>query len=203
MEIWMKMLPVFLAADLAVPFLLAPSYRGYSHRLQAMSALGNPKAPLHRAYNIWLMAFGIYILIGNFALFFRLASVSVGVAAAVLIFLDVYALGACVLSGLCPVDEGKKMATRSAKIHGYGSAIGFMALAVVPLLVGAALLQGESRLLGLASMVCLGFGVMCFVLFVLSDKPAYRGTPVAWEGLWQRLALLFFYIPLGMLCWMK
>lgn len=56
-----NILPFLLIADLIIPFLLAPTYKGYSHLTQVMSVLGNSKAPLHLIYNIWLIVFGIAI----------------------------------------------------------------------------------------------------------------------------------------------
>ena len=56
-------LPVLLALDLIIPFLLAPFYKDYNHLTQVMSVLGNSKAPLHSIYNIWLVAFAPYSFI--------------------------------------------------------------------------------------------------------------------------------------------
>ena len=56
-------LPVLLALDLIIPFLLAPFYKDYNHLTQVMSVLGNSKAPLHSIYNIWLVVFGVAILL--------------------------------------------------------------------------------------------------------------------------------------------
>ena len=56
-------LPVLLALDLIIPLLLAPFYKDYNHLTQVMSVLGNSKAPLHSIYNIWLVAFGVAILL--------------------------------------------------------------------------------------------------------------------------------------------
>lgn len=39
----------------------------------------------------------------------------------------------------------------------------------------------------------------CFTLFVMADKEAWRGTRLAQEGTWQRLTLLFMYLPLAVL----
>ena len=41
--------------------------------------------------------------------------------------------------------------------------------------------------------------VPIFTLFILADKPAFQGTAVAREGLWQRLSLLCMYLPVGAL----
>ena len=35
-----------------------------------------------------------------------------------------------------------------------------------------------------------------FVLFVMSDKPEFENTFIQNEGLWQRLNLIFMYLPL-------
>jgi len=35
-----------------------------------------------------------------------------------------------------------------------------------------------------------------FVLFVMADKVEFQGTVIAREGLWQRVNLLFTYLPL-------
>lgn len=69
-------LPVLLALDLIIPFLLAPFYKYYNHLTQVMSVLGNSKAPLHSIYNIWLVAFGVAILISTLQLYPTVAQVS-------------------------------------------------------------------------------------------------------------------------------
>ena len=55
----MIILPIVLILDLVIPFILAPSYKGYNHLTQVMSVLGNSKAPFHNVYNMWLIVFGI------------------------------------------------------------------------------------------------------------------------------------------------
>lgn len=69
-------LPVLLALDLIIPFLLAPFCKDYNHLTQVMSVLGNSKAPLHSIYNIWLVAFGVAILISTLQLYPTVAQVS-------------------------------------------------------------------------------------------------------------------------------
>ena len=61
-------LPAALAADLMIPFLMAPFYKGYSHTAQVMSVLGNHRAPLHSLYNGWLILLGGIILCSSFSL---------------------------------------------------------------------------------------------------------------------------------------
>lgn len=129
-------LPFLLIGDLILPFLFALTYRGYDHLTQVMSALGNPKAPLHILYNIWLIVLGIAILFCNFRLYPIFAEKSRFIAIMLFVIICVYAIGACILSGIFPVGETKELKTISAKIHGYGSALGFMFLAFAPLFTG-------------------------------------------------------------------
>lgn len=116
-------LPFLLIGDLILPFLFALTYRGHDHLTQVMSALGNPKAPLHILYNIWLIVLGIAILFCNFRLYPIFAEKSRFIAIMLFVIICVYAIGACILSGIFPVGETKELKTISANIHGYGSAL--------------------------------------------------------------------------------
>ena len=131
-----NMLPFLLFADLIIPFLLAPTYKGYNHLTQVMSVLGNSKAPLHLIYNIWLIVFGVAILISTLQLYPVIAQVSNPISIMLFSVIVIYALGGCILSGIFSVGETKSLETLSAKIHGYGSVIGFLLLTFVPLFVG-------------------------------------------------------------------
>ena len=175
-----SLLPLFLLLDLVIPFLLAPTYPGYRHTRQVMSVLGNRSAPFHTVYTLWLRSGGLSLAL-----------------AAILI---IYALGGCILSGLFPVSETKAMETLSAKIHGFGSVLGFLALTFAPLVVALFYFKGRQTSLALCALTCFILALVFFVLFVMADKPRFAHTVIAWEGLWQRLTLLFMYLPLALLC---
>lgn len=196
----LDLLSFLLIIDLILPFLLAPTYRGYNHLTQVMSALGNSKAPLHILYNIWLTALGIIMLLCNFKLYPVIAEKSHSIAIILFVIICIYAIGACVLSGCFQVGETKELKTISAKIHGYGSAIGFMFLVFAPLLIGLYFFRSSNGFWGLFSFICFAMSLLCFALFVMADKPAYQGSIIALEGLWQRLTLLCMYLPIIALC---
>ena len=65
----MIILPIVLILDLVIPFILAPSYKGYNHLTQVMSVLGNSKAPFHNVYNMWLIVFGITLAVIDFKIY--------------------------------------------------------------------------------------------------------------------------------------
>ena len=195
-----NILPFLLIADLIIPFVLAPTYKGYSHLTQVMSVLGNSKASLHLIYNIWLVVFGVSILISTLQLYPTVAQVSNSISIMLFSVIVIYALGGCILSGIFSVGETKSLETFSAKIHGYGSVIGFLLLTLAPLFVGLYFFKVSNGLLGILSLICFIFAIGFFALFVMADKPNYKGTIIAFEGLWQRLSLLSMYLPIAALC---
>lgn len=113
--------------------------------------------------------------------------------------LCVFALGAGVLAGLFSVNADKAVETAASRIHGVGSVLGFLALAFAPLLVALLAFREGAGGAGVFSLVCFALDVCCFTLFVMADKEAWRGTWLAQEGTWQRLTLLFMYLPLALL----
>ena len=194
-----SILPFLLAADLMIPFLLAPTYKGYSHLMQVMSVLGSSKAPLHSIYNIWLIIFGCTILVSLFQCYSIIAKTSNIISIILCSVIFIYAIGGCILSGFFSVGETKNLETVSAKIHGYGSVIGFLLLTLAPLLIGLYFFKISDGFLGVLSLICFILAIAFFVLFVMADKPNYKGTIIAFEGLWQRLSMLFKYSHLAIL----
>lgn len=192
-------LPFLLAADLIIPFLLAPSYKGYHHLSQVMSVLGNPKAPLHFVYNIWLLVLGFSIVISAIWIYPVIAKVSGVIAGLLLAVLLVYAIGGCILSGFFSVGETKGLDTLPEKIHGYGSVIGFLLLTLAPLFIGLYYFKVSNQLFAVISFICFLLAIGFFVLFIMADKPQYQGTFISLEGLWQRLSLLSMYFPIMLL----
>ena len=155
-----SILPFLLLADLIIPFLLAPTYKGYNHLTHVMSVLGNSKAPLHLIYKIWLVVFGVAILISTLQLYPTVAQVSNSISIMLFSVIVIYALGGCILSGIFSVGETKSLETLSAKIHGYGSVIGFLLLTFAPLFVGLYFFKVSNGLLGIFSFICFIFAIV-------------------------------------------
>lgn len=193
----LNILPIALLLDLLIPFLLAPAYKGYNHLTQVMSVLGNAKAPLHAVYNAWLIVLGIVLILNNFIIYKVVSKHSTHLAIMLFIAILIYAVGGCVLSGLFSVGETKSLITISQKIHGYGSAIGFMVLTLTPLLLSVYGFKAERTKFAVCSLVCFILAIIFFTLFIMADKPNLQNTIIAYEGLWQRLSLMFMYIPIA------
>lgn len=86
------------------------------------------------------------------------------------------------------------------KIHGGASAIGFMMLLVVPLLMAILQCQSSQMLLGTVSIVCFVFAFMFFCFFIMGEKEKFANTVLRYGGLWQRLVLAVCYVTLFIWC---
>lgn len=183
---------VAIVGDFAVPFVLAIFYDGYSHMKEVMSALGNPSSPVRWFYNIWLVALGVLLIISCVSIYRKYSLVSKRISRAVIMLIYCFAVGAGILAGLFSVNESRDTVTTASLIHGIGSALGFMAMLFVPLLIAIMSFKSHDRSCGIACLISFLLSLGCFVLFIMAEK-----NLIASEGLWERLTLLFMYVPLG------
>ncbi|HEX3022783.1 MAG TPA: DUF998 domain-containing protein [Lachnospiraceae bacterium] len=193
---WILLLTAVIG-DFTTPYLLALFYQGYSHSSMVMSSLGNPKSPVRIYYNLWLFLLGILLILSAFIVYKKYQHVSKKLSIGIAFLLFIFAIGAGTLASIFSVNESKSITTAASQIHGAGSAIGFMALLFVPYLIGKLLLKVQDKLGSILSFLSFLLSLLFFVLFVMSDKPEFANSWVAFVGTWQRLTLLFSYIPLG------
>ena len=179
-SVWLQIAAVII--EFLLPWILKGFYPGYDSRKMAMSVLGSPSSPVSSLYSVWLIVLGLILSLASSVYFSVLSERTVlAVLTSGSIFL--FALGAGILAGLFKADADDKMGTLSSRIHGYSSAIGFMALLFFPLL-------------GASYLTVFLFALLFFILFIMSDKEQYKGTCIDREGTWERLTLFFMYLPL-------
>ncbi len=186
---------IAIVGDFAVPYILAPFYEGYSHTRSVMSSLGNPKSPVRMLYNIWLVLLGGLLLFSCRFIYVRFLPVSKGLSITLTVLVAAFAIGAGVISGLFSVNERKDVVTTASQIHGIGASVGFMLLLFAPLLLAILFFKGNNRFEGIFSLVCFVAAFVFFGLFIMAEKRSFQNTIIVLEGLWQRLTLLFMYLP--------
>lgn len=185
---------IAIIGEIFVPIVLAQFYSGYNQTFIILSALGNPSSPVKVLYNTWMLVAGVLFLLSLPAFYSTYNLLSKPLTITIILFLAIFAIGACIFTFLFPVNESKEIITTASKIHGFGSAIGFMLLLFVPLLLGILLKRSNEKLIMSICFICFALALITFVLFIMSDKPEF--SSIAFEGLWQRLNLLFMYLPL-------
>ena len=187
---------IAMAGDILVSLILPCFYKEYSSLKMSISALGNPQSPVRIPFNIWMLIEGVLFLIAIPALYNRYNSISGGLTYTMLAFITIFAIGACIFTCFFSVNESKDIVTTASKIHGVGSVVGFMLFLFVPLLVAIFSFKSKDTGMGVVSIVCFIIALVFFVLFVMADKPEFSDTIIYNEGLWERLNLVFMYLPL-------
>ena len=187
---------IAMAGDILVSLVLPCFYKEYSSMKMSISALGNPQSPVRIPFNIWMLIEGVLFLTAIPALYNRYHSVFGVLTYVMIIFITIFAIGACIFTCFFSVNESKDIVTTASKIHGVGSVIGFMLFLFVPLLVAILSLKNKDTGIGVVSIICFIIALAFFVLFVMSDKPEFSNTIINNEGLWERLNLMFMYVPL-------
>ncbi|WP_250227706.1 DUF998 domain-containing protein [Anaeropeptidivorans aminofermentans] len=193
---WYALL-IAIVGEMLIPILLAPFYKGYNHATMAISTLGNVNSPVRLPFNLWMLLAGILFLAATPAIYHAYYQVSKPLTTVSVLFIAVFAVGACIFTCFFSVNETKDMVTSSSKIHGAGSAIGFMLFLFVPLFMAILSFKTNDNITGTLSTISFMLALLFFILFIMADKPELQRTLVAKEGLWQRLNLLFMYLPLG------
>lgn len=192
---WLFIL-IAMIGDIVVSLFLSFFYKGYSNTGMTISALGNPSSPVRLPFNVWMVLEGVLFLAAIPAIYSCYSSISGGMTKVLVIFIAIFAVGACIFTGFFSVNESKDIVTTASKIHGIGSVTGFMLFLFVPLLLGILSIKNDEGGIGAISIVCFVISLIFFVLFVMSDKPEFKDTIIQNEGLWERLNLVFMYLPL-------
>ena len=191
---WLALI-IAMIGDISVSLILPAFYKGYSIKKLSISALGNPKSPVRIPFNIWMLIEGLLFLAAMPSVFAFYRKISLALTVTVVVFVAVFAVGACIFTCFFSVNESKDKVTAASKIHGAGSVIGFMLFLFVPLLMAILSFKNCETATGVTGIVCFLLSIVCFALFVMSDKPEFKGTVIQNEGLWQRLNLFFMYFP--------
>ena len=188
---------IILVADNLLPLLLARFYPRYKHKEMALSVLGSRQSPVKWIYNLWCIISGVVFCIAPYSIYQESCN---GLAIAIWILLAIYGIGCEIISGLCPLNESRQDGDIITKIHGGASAIGFMMLLIVPLLMAILQYQSSQMLLGTVSIVCFVLAFMFFCFFIMGEKEKFAKTVFRYGGLWQRLVLAVCYVTLFILC---
>ncbi len=187
---------VAMTGDILVSLVLPCFYKEYNGMKMSISALGNPQSPVRVPFNIWMLIEGVLFLAAIPALYKLYHPVSGGLTYTMIVFIAIFAVGACIFTCFFSVSESKDIVTTASKIHGVGSVIGFMLFLFVPLLTAILSFKSKENGTGIVSIICFVIALVFFVLFVMADKPEFSETVINNEGLWERLNLIFMYAPL-------
>ena len=193
--IFNTLLLITILGEFVLPWILKHFYKEYNSKTMVMSVLGSPESPVRWIYNAWLVWLGAFLLFASAIIFKKIITVSSVLAVLTFISISAFAVGAGILSGLFSVNESKEKVTISSKIHGAGSAIGFMTLLFFPLLQCILAVKTNDIIQGTVCMIAFVLAMLFFAFFIMGDKDNFKETIFSYEGLWERLSLFFMYVP--------
>ena len=193
--VWMWILVLWI--DNILPFLLARFYPAYRHREMALSVLGCRQSPVKRIYNGWCIISGLVFTAAPVVIYHTFRN---GLCIAIWILLAVYGIGCEIVSGLCPLNEDRNETDRLTAIHGGASALGFMTLLTVPLLLSILHFRTGQIVPGIVSLLSFMFAFVFFCFFIMGEKEKFAATVLRYGGLWQRAVLAACYVPLFVWC---
>lgn len=179
---WYALL-IAIIGDLLIPFILSPFYDGYSNLSMAISALGNDQSPVRYIFNLWMLFEGILFLFALPSIYNYYCHISKILTNIVIIFIIIFAVGACIFTCFFSVNETKDIVTTASKIHGVGSVIGFIVFLFVPLLFSILSFKNNDKISGIIAIISFIISFFFFVLFVMADKPEFANTIIAKESL--------------------
>ena len=194
-KIFNILLLITIIGEFLLPWILKHFYKDYNSKTMVMSVLGSPESPVRKIYNIWLVWLGVFLLITSFLFFKEINTISSILAVLTFVSIATFAVGAGILSGLFSVNESKEKVTFASKIHGAGSAIGFMTLMFFPLLQSISAFKNNDVIQGIICVIAFVAAVLFFTFFIMGDKEKFKETIFSYEGLWERLSLFFMYVP--------
>ena len=186
-----------MTGDLIISWILSIFYKGYSNAKMSISMLGNPNSPVRLPFNLWMFIEGLLFLISLPVLHINFSRFSHCLTNLLLFFVSMFAVGSCIFTSFFSLNESKITVTIASKIHEVASGLGFILFVFVPLLIAILSFKAAKREIGIISILSFVLALIFFVLFVMSDKPQFTSTFIDNKGLWQRLNLLFMYLPLG------
>lgn len=189
------LLLITIIGEFLLPWILKHFYKNYNSKTMVMSVLGSPESPVRWIYNSWLVWLGAFLLLTSVLFFKKISTISSILAVLTFLSIATFAIGAGILSGLFSVNESKETVTIASKIHGAGSAIGFIMLLFFPLLQCIIAFKCNHIIQGIICTIAFMLAVLFFIFFIMGDKENFKETVFSYEGLWERLSLLFMYIP--------
>ncbi len=181
--------------EFIIPFILRHFYPGYKSNMMVMSALGSTDSPCHIFYNAWLIYLGCFFLLTSCLYYKKEKALYPVLSVFILLSIGAFAIGAGLISGIFRVNGSKETITMSSLIHGFASALGFVALLFFPLWKGIISFKERSIKEGTIDITAFIFALLFFICFILGDKEQFKNTIFKYEGLYERLALFFMYVP--------
>lgn len=189
------LLELAIISELILPFVLAFMYPEFDHITMLISEFGNANEQTKLIFRVWMFINGGLFIASSIAVYRRFALSNSFYALILSLSITVFGVGDCILTSLFETSATGNAHTLSEKIHDMGSAVGFAALLIgVVVLIKLYHIEKQKLLVSIIG-VCLFFSLFFMLLYSMKRIPILKTYDLPYRGLWQRLNLLFMYLP--------
>ncbi|MGX7243234.1 DUF998 domain-containing protein [Enterococcus quebecensis] len=184
-----------IISELTVPWILIHFYSGYNPVTMLISDFGEDGSPTKVAFKIWQLIDGSLFLLTIPSFYERFKNTSKPLANWLSVMMATFAIGDCFITGIFDRSTNlDKMAIESL-IHDYASGAGFVAL-LLAILILIKLYRVENHHSFVTKLIIIFIISACFMfLFAAPKIPIINQLNIPYRGLWQRVNLLFLYLP--------
>lgn len=185
-------------SELTVPFVLGHYVPGYSQLESLISSLGETGMPTKTAFRIWEIINGCLFILAAPAFYQRFAATNRGLASGVSLFLIIFALGDCIITGFASQASTPEEIGPVSLLHNYASGAGVLALLLGTFFLIWLYQIEENQLVVIGLLFVFFLSSAFLVLYASPNIPLLNEYQITNRGLWQRLNLFFSYLPYGL-----
>lgn len=184
-----------IISELTFPFVFANFYPDYDPITMLISDFGEDGSPIKTVFKIWQLIDGGLFLLTIPSFYERFKHTSKPLAKWLSIMMAGFAIGDCVITGIFDRSTSTTKINVESIIHDYLSGLGFVAL-LIAVYILTKLYNLEKEQLAVQLFLIIFLLSICFMLLFAAPKiPIINQVRIPYRGLWQRLNLLFLYLP--------
>ncbi len=189
------LLVIVVIAELSVPFFLAGHYPNYDSITMLISDFGEEGSPVRHLFKFWQLIDGSLFLLTIPSFYLRFSQTSPVLAKWLGVMMATFAIGDCITTGILDRSTNPLEAGMESLVHDYASGAGFTALLAATFLL-ILLYKMENNSFVVRTFTLIFILSLCLLLLYAAPKlPGLNTLNIPYRGLWQRLNLLFLYLP--------
>ncbi|KRM93190.1 hypothetical protein FC56_GL000855 [Lentilactobacillus senioris DSM 24302 = JCM 17472] len=189
------LLIIAVISELVLPFVLGRYIKGYSQVEMLISNFGETGMPTKTAFKIWEIINGTLFVLAAPAFYAHFNQTSHSLSMWIAICIVIFGIGDCIITGLVDRASSADEVGFASMLHNFASGAGFLALLIGTfLLIWLFYLQQNNAMVITLIVIFLISGFF-MLLFALPKIPFVNTFQISHRGLWQRLNLLFLYLP--------
>ncbi|MCY9806587.1 DUF998 domain-containing protein [Lentilactobacillus senioris] len=189
------LLIIAVISELVLPFVLGRYIKGYSQAEMLISSFGESGMPTKMAFKIWEIINGSLFVLAAPAFYAHFNSTSHSLAMGTAICIVIFGIGDCIITGLVDRASSTAEVGFASMLHNYASGAGFVALLIGTFLLIWLFHLQQNSLMVITLVVIFLLSSFFMFLFAMPKIPFINSLQISHRGLWQRLNLLFLYLP--------